>query len=45
MCTAMKYFDTQFPATHPILHGVEVLSILATQTEGQGPVTLAFSGS
>lgn len=45
MCTEIRYFDTQFPARYPTLRGIEVLSILATQSEGQGLVALALSGS
>ena len=45
VCTVIKYFDTQFSARYLTLHGVEVLSVFATQSDGQGPVALALPGS
>lgn len=44
MCTKIKYFDIKLPAHHFTLHGVDVLSILATQSEGQEPVASALFG-
>lgn len=45
MRTAIKYFNIWFPASHVTLYGDEVLSILATQSEGQGPAASTISGS
>ena len=45
MCTAIRYFDTQFPERYPTVRGVKAFPILATQSEGRGPIALALSGS